>query len=157
MTDSAGHEPSAKELMTRWLKMIQTGNFSDAAEVLDENVVAEWPQSRERVRGLKNMIAIMTNYPGGSLGTHMESARITENSEEHYLMTPMFTMVKTEGSGNKANGAVLTRYPDGSDWYIVMTAETRGGKIVRNDAYFAPVYDAPKWRAKWVERMEDDE
>jgi len=157
MTDSAGHEPSAKELMTRWLKMIQSGDFRDAAEIIDENVIAEWPQSRERVVGLKNLAAIMTNYPGGVLGTHVESARITENSQEHYLMTPMFTMVKTEGAGNKASGSVLTRYPDGSDWYIVMTAETEHGKIVRNDAYFAPVYPAPKWRAKWVERMEDDE
>jgi hypothetical protein len=157
MTDSAGHEPSAKELMTRWLKMIQSGDFRDAAEILDENIVAEWPQSRERVVGLKNLVAIMSNYPGGKLGAHVESARITDNSQEHYLMTPMFTMVKTEGSGNNANGSVLTRYPDGSDWYIVMTAETKNGKIVRNDAYFAPVYDAPKWRAKWVERMEDGE
>ena len=78
MTDSAGHEPSAKELMTRWLKMIQSGDFRDAAEIIDENVVAEWPQSRERVVGLKNLAAIMTNYPGGVLGTHVESARITD-------------------------------------------------------------------------------
>ena len=158
MTEPAGHEPTAKELMTRWLRMIQSGDFSHAAEILDDDVVAEWPQSRERVVGLENLIAIMAHYPGGTLSTRMATAKITETSQEHYLMTPMFTMVKTEGSGNnRANGSVLTRYPDGTDWYIVMTAETSGGKIVRNDAYFAPVYDAPKWRAKWVERMEDDE
>jgi ketosteroid isomerase-like protein len=143
--------------MTRWLKMIQSGDFSHAAEVLDEDVVAEWPQSRERVRGLKNLIAIMGHYPGGKLGTHLESAQFMETPQDRYLMTPMFTTVKATGSGNKATGIVLTRYPDGSDWYIVMTAETKNGKIVRNDAYFAPLYDAPAWRAKWVERMGDDE
>lgn len=158
MTESSGHEPSAKEVLIKWMRMIQSGDFTNAAEILDENIVAEWPQSRERVVGLKNMKAIMSNYPGGALGTRMETARFSESSEEHYLMTPMFTMVKVEGSGsNRANGSVLTRYPDGSDWYIVMSAETRGGKIVRNDAYFAPVYEAPAWRSQWVERMEDDE
>jgi hypothetical protein len=156
MTDPSAHEPGAKELLSRWLEMIQSGDFSKAAEILDEDIVAEWPQSRERVVGLKNLVAIMSHYPGGSLGTRMETARLTEVSQERYLITPMFTTVKTEGTGNKATGSVLTRYPDGTDWYIIMSAETRGGKIVRNDAFFAPIYEAPKWRAKWVQPMEDD-
>ena len=157
MIDSAGRDRSARELMLTWLKMIQSGDFTNAAEIIDEDVVAEWPQSRERVRGLTNLKAIMENYPGGALNAQVETAKITESSEVRYLMTPMFTTVKVEGSGNKATGSVLTRYPDDSDWYIVMTAEIRDGRIVRNDAYFAPVYEAPKWRAKWVERMKDDE
>ena len=157
MTESAARPLSATELLDRWLRMIQSGDFTNAPDILDENIVAEWPQSRERVRGLKNLTAIMTHYPGGALGTRMETAHFTETSEEHYLMTPMFTTVKVEGSGTHASGSVLTRYPDGTDWYIVMFVDIRDGKIVRNDAYFAPVYDAPKWRAKWVERMGDDE
>jgi len=157
MTDSSVHEPSAKEVLTKWLLMIKSGDFTDIAELIDEDAVAEWPQSRERVVGLKNLRAIMENYPGGSLDTHTETARFVETSQERYLMTPMFTTVKAGATNNYATGHVLTRYPDGSDWYIVMSAETRNGKIIRNDTYFAPVYDAPKWRAKWVERMKDDE
>ena len=158
MTETTGHAPSAKELLTRWLEMIRSGDFTNAAEILDENVVAEWPQSRERVVGRKNLIAIMDNYPGGALRTELETARLAEASEQHYVITPMFTAVQAEaGSGNRAYGQVKTRYPDGSDWYIVMFAEVKEGKIVRNDAYFAPVYEAPKWRAKWVERMADSE
>lgn len=153
MTDSAQREPSAKELMIRWLEMIQSGDFSEAAEIVDENIVAEWPQSGERVVGLMNLTAIMENYPGGALGTVMETARIEESPTERYMITPMFTTVKAAGSGNMAWGSVLTRYPDGTDWYIVMFAETRGGKVIRNDAFFAPVYDAPEWRAQWVERI----
>ena len=157
MTESGGHSPSAKDLLSRWLTMIQSGDFTDAPEILDEDIIADWPQSRERVRGLKNLTAIMTNYPGGALRTQMDTAKFTETSEERYLMTPMFTTVRAEGAGSKATGNVRTRYPDGSEWYIVMSADIRDGKIIRNDAYFAPVYDAPAWRAKWVERMPDDE
>jgi hypothetical protein len=156
MTSPSHPEPGAKQLLTLWLEMIRSGEFSHAPEILDEDIVAEWPQSRERVVGLKNLLAILEHYPGGRLDAQMASARFTESSAERYLMTPMFTTVRAEGAGNQASGSVLTRYPDGSDWYIVMFAETRGGKIVKNDAYFAPVYDAPAWRAKWVERIEDD-
>jgi hypothetical protein len=157
MTQPSGHEPSARELLSQWLEIIRSGEFDRAVDVLDENVVAEWPQSRERVVGRDNLLAIMTHYPGGRLSTEVASARFIESSSERYIMTPMFTTVKTEGTGNQATGTVLTRYPDGSDWYIVMSAETRNGKIVKNNAYFAPVYEAPEWRAEWVERMASDD
>jgi hypothetical protein len=157
MTDLSGNEPGAKELATRWLTMIQSGDFTNAAEILDENFVAEWPQTRERVRGLKNLVAMMEHFPGGNVNTRVETARLTESTEAHYLMTPMFTTIKVEGSGNRATGHVLTRYPDGTDWYVVLSIETRGGKIIHNTAFFAPVYDAPKWRAQWVEHMGDSE
>jgi len=141
--------------MIRWLEMIQSGDFAKADEIIDKDIVAEWPQSGERIVGLGNLKAIMENYPGGALGTVMETARIEESPAEHYMITPMFTTVKAAGAGNMAWGSVLTRYPDGTDWYIVMFAETRGGKVIRNDSFFAPVYDAPEWRAQWVERIEN--
>ena len=32
-------------------------------EVVNEDFVQEWPQSRERIRGLANQRAVLANYP----------------------------------------------------------------------------------------------
>lgn len=153
---SDNHDLNARELAVKWLKMIQDGDFAEAREILDENIVSEWPQSRERVRGLKNLISIFTNYPGGSVIADAEKLRFKGVAEDSYLMTPMFTLVKTQGSGDEASGSILNRYPDGSDWYIIMFIKAHRGKIVYNEVYFAPLFEAPKWRKEWVERMEDE-
>jgi hypothetical protein len=153
MTDPHGQD--VRGLAVRWLKMIQCGDFSEAREILDDNIIAEWPQSRERVRGLNNLIGIFTNYPGGVVVADAEKIRF-KDAEDSYLMTPMFTMVKAQASGDTATGSILTRYPDGSDWYIVMFITAKEGKIVYNEVFFAPVYDAPEWRKQWVETMDDD-
>jgi hypothetical protein len=155
MSAPANPELTARELAVRWLTMIQHADFTDARVILDADVVSEWPQSRERVRGVENLIAIFANYPGGTVTTDVGRLHFTEPAHDSYLMTPVFTIVKAQGSGETASGSILTRYPDGSDWYIVLFVKARGGKIVYNEVYFAPIYDAPAWRAKWVERMDE--
>jgi hypothetical protein len=35
----------------------------------------------------------------------------------------------------------------------VAIVELRDGKIVKQTTFFAPAFDAPSWRERWVERM----
>jgi hypothetical protein len=37
----------------------------------------------------------------------------------------------------------------------VMIVEFRDGKIVRETRYYADPFEAPAWRAEWVESMEE--
>ncbi len=96
----------------------------------------------------------MENYPG-EVRPNTEQVHFAEGDDRAYLLTPMFTMVRSSGSGDTATSAVKSHYPDDSEWYIVTIATGRGGKLVRVEQYFAPVYEAPAWREAWVERMSE--
>ena len=42
----------------------------------------------------------------------------------------------------------------GSIYEVVLIVELRVGKWWRNTRYYANLFEAPEWRAQWVERME---
>jgi hypothetical protein len=44
-------------------------------------------------------------------------------------------------------------YPDGSRYLGVSILELRDGKVLRETDYYAQPFQAPEWRAQWVERM----
>ena len=45
-------------------------------------------------------------------------------------------------------------YGGGQVMHGVAILELRGGKVWRDTRYFAEPFEAPEWRAQWVERME---
>lgn len=149
---------SVKDLSVAFLEIINNGDYDGLYDVLAHDVVTEWPQSRERVVGVDKLRHILEDYPGGLIRATEESTRFVEGDDERFLLTPMFTMVRAEGVGGEtAVSTHRTRYPDGSDWYIVTIAKARDGKIVHLRQFFAPVYDAPEWREHLVEPMRPDE
>jgi len=45
-------------------------------------------------------------------------------------------------------------YPgDTRVWHSVVLVELRDGKVLKETAIFGAPFDAPAWRAKWVEPM----
>lgn len=153
MQSTGTAKATAKDLVLRMYEMINTRQFDRFDEIVAEDFVAEWPQSKERVVGRSNFLAILRSYPGEGPRLSTTEIEFTEGDEGTYLLTPLFTAVKAEGSGDTATSTMCTTYPDGSDWYVITIAKAHNGKLVHNTAYFAPVYDAPEWRAQWVERM----
>lgn len=150
---SSPHQ-SAKDLTLRVFEFINRGEFDRLHEVLADDLVAEWPQSGERIRGADNMAKLLASYPGGLLSPSTETAEFVAGDEDRFLLTPMFTMVRAEGTGDSAVGSMRTRYPDGSDWYIISIAHSADNKLTHLVQYFAPVYDAPEWRSEWVEPVQ---
>jgi len=149
----ADKKPTAKELSLQIFEVIRGGgDFEELASLFEEDLVMEWPQSHELVRGGANAMAIMENWPGGSV-RDQEGFEFVSASDEKFVMTPMFTVVKLEGSPEKATSVVKIHYPDNSTWYDIQTVTARDGKVTRVVDYFCPVYDAPEWRSKWVEPM----
>ena len=113
-------------------KALQAGHWDTAAGHLHDDFVQEWPQSGERIVGRDNAIAINQNFPGG---------------------LPTMRFRRTLTGGDLAVLELELTYADGSRYLGVSVVELRDGKVAKETDYFAQPFQAPQWRAQWVERM----
>jgi SnoaL-like domain len=101
-------------------------------ELRHEDYVMEMPQSGERIRGRENMRAFQEAYPDPP------SIRLRRVLVRDGLWV-------AEGFNDYGGGQVFA---------IVAIIELRDGKMWRDTRYYAEPFDAPEWRARWVERLE---
>jgi hypothetical protein len=100
--------------------------------IYDDNVVVEWPQSGERILGLRNLKALREAYP----------AKLT------------FEIQRIRGSGELWVTEYVISYDERPVYTVSIMELTEGSKVGRETIYFADPFEAPEWRAQWVERME---
>jgi hypothetical protein len=123
-------------------------------EYIAEDLIEDYPQSGERIRGRANRRAIFDNYPGRAADHDFGSNQVrTVVGDDQWVMTPAMTLARVNGSGERFTASGLIKYPNGEQWHLVQLIELRGGKIARLVTYFAAPFEAPAWRAKWVERI----
>ncbi len=139
-------------LARRRYEIMSAQDWAALSEVLHPDYVEEYPQSGERIRGLDNLRAILEHYPGGLSGEVGPMTLIEE--EPKYVMTPTFNVIKVVGQGSTVTVWLRTRYPDGSDWYVVSVVTVRGDKLAKAVTFFAESFSPPDWRAGWVESIE---
>ena len=108
-----------------------------------------WPQSGERVRGNQAFAETIRNYPGGSPRT--EVTRIV-GTEDRWVVTPGNTVMKVAGSGDFWWAEWRVTYPNEEVYLAVTLIELRDGLVFHETTYWAAPFDAPAWRAPWVER-----
>lgn len=102
-----------------------------------EDMVQEWPQSGERIRGRDNIIAVNEHYEGATGSAPKMTLR----------------RIVRPGQAWVAEGTI--DYGDGTPVSLVSILETDAdGKITRETDYFANPFEAPEWRRQWVEHME---
>jgi hypothetical protein len=107
------------------------------SEMASDDMVQEWPQSGERIRGRDNVVAVNQSYEGAT-GT-----------------APSMTLRRIVKPGDAWVVEGTIDYGDGTPVSIVSILETDAdGKITRQTDYFANPFDAPEWRRQWVEQME---
>lgn len=145
-------EPSGREIVEQFARAIEQKDFDTQEKLLADDVVADTPQSGERIRGKANWIAIARNYPGGVGTVEPGSSRLV-GAEDQWLLTPSFSVMRIEGSGNVYTYAGRITYSNGETWYMIVIAELKNGKIAKADTWYAAPFEAPAWRAQWVERM----
>ena len=121
-----------QELAQKIWNLMSAGEWEAASEFLHDEYVQEWPQSGERIVGKENSLAINQNFPGG---------------------LPTMTFRRTLADGDLAVMEVGLEYGDGSVFQGVSVMEFRDGKLLRETDYFAQPFQAPQWRAQWVERL----
>jgi hypothetical protein len=100
-------------------------------EVRHEDFVMEMPQSGERIRGREKMREFQGVYPAPP------SMRLRR-------------VVVREGLWV---AEVVSDY-GGQEVHYVSIVELKGGKMWRDTRYYAEPFEAPEWRAQWVERMQ---
>ena len=128
--------------------IISHHDWDRLGEVLHEDAVFEYPQSRERFRGLANIRATFENYPNMGPGTSELEEIIGDDA---YALTPTYTVIRVEGTGARGTAVIRIRYPDGSYWWAVNLYELRDGRMTRSRSFFAPDFEPPDWRAPYRE------
>jgi ketosteroid isomerase-like protein len=120
------------------------------ADAFHDDAILEYPQSRERFRGLANIRAQFENYPDLEPG----SSRLEEViGDTTYALTPSYTVIRVEGAGSRGSALIRARYPDGSWWWVINIHELRDGRISAMRTYFAPDFEPPDWRAPYREAL----
>jgi len=100
-------------------------------EIYHEDVVCEYPQSDEVIRGRSNLQAIRSHHPGKPSG---------------------FLVRRIVGKANLWITEYVIIY-DGKRIYTVSIMEFVDEKVSHETQYFADPFKAPAWRARWVERV----
>ena len=121
-----GDEDIRSALDRHWAAS-EAGNDDVEDEIYHEDVVLEYPQSGERIRG-----------------------RLAIRTTRGLLPNKHFTIRRVMGHGDLWLTEYVISY-DGKPSYTVSIMEFRDGKVARETQYFADPFDAPAWRAQWVE------
>ena len=101
-----------------------------AHEIYHDDVVVEFPQSGERIRGRANLRAMREAYP----------AKVS------------CTIRESRGGGDLWVTELVITYDEKKRVNAVSIMEFRGGKVARETLYFGDPWEPPAWRAQWVER-----
>jgi ketosteroid isomerase-like protein len=123
-------EQENRNVVEQLWRLMEKQDWQAAGALLHDDFVQEWPQSGERIRGRENCMAVNQNYPG----------------------FPTQTVGRILAGGDLVTSEVKLDY-GGHLYHGVSIFEFRDGKILKETDFFAQPFDAPGWRAQWVERM----
>lgn len=121
-----------KQIVENFWATMATNDFYAAAQLLHDEFTLEWPQSGEIIRGRNNFALINTHFPANGKWEFTINAVVAENE-----------LVVTDVSvtdGNRQDRAITF-------------STIRDGKIWKQVEFWPESYEAPKWRAAWVEKI----
>lgn len=126
------------EMAAAFEAVLQTGDYGKVQELAmtyaSDDFVQEWPQSGERL-------------------TKEATLRLGEQYSEKTGTDPKFSYKRMLGGGDVFVIEGTIDYGDGVPVSYVGIGELRDGKITKMTEYFANPFEAPAWRADFVERM----
>jgi hypothetical protein len=128
-----------REIRSKVESLLKAGDMGAMAKLAQDyatdDFVQEWPQSGERL-------------------TKAASMKISENYTQKTGTDPKFTYKRMLGGDDVFVVEGTIDYGDGVPVSYVGIGELRDGKIAKMTEYFANPFEAPAWRADYVERME---
>lgn len=123
------------------------------ASLRHPNWTGIWPQSGELIRGSANERAMMAAYPGGSPQVIAQERLVGD--ADRWSTSPVGGMYRVAGEGENWWAEWRMRYPDGHIYIVLIMIELRASKVWRETIYWAEPFEAPAWRAPFVERIGD--
>jgi hypothetical protein len=127
------------ELAAKFTDVLKAGDFGQLSQLIQESAtddfVTEWPQSGERL-------------------SKTATIKMSESYPEMSGTSPKFEYKRMLGGGDVFVIEATIDYGDGVPVSYVGIGELRDGKVAKMTEYFANPFEAPAWRADFVERME---
>jgi hypothetical protein len=127
---SAARDQEIRAALDQHWAASQANDFETECLIYQEDAVLDYPQSGERTRGRRNI----------------QGQRAGQPSKKR------FTVQRIIGSGDLWITEYILTY-DSKPSYTVSIMEFSGVKVARETQYFADPFQAPAFRAQWVERM----
>ena len=123
---------NGSEVINSLVTSINKKDLNALDKVFDEDVILEWPQSGERIKGNKNRREIYKRFP--SL-PKVQPNRINGNEDLWVLEASL-------------------DYGENDIYQCVFIFEIKDGLITKETAYWSKPFPAPEWRKPWVENFE---
>lgn len=120
---------SNEDVVRRLVACINERRVEVMDELFHDDAVMDWPQSGEVIRGAANRRGIYQAFP----------------------QLPTITPRRIISSGDLVVAEARLDY-GGPIYDSVFIFELRDGRIARETAYWSEPFEAPAWRAQWVER-----
>jgi hypothetical protein len=105
------------------------GDLEVEHQIYADDVLCEYPQSGEKIRGRHNLQALRGHHPGKPSG---------------------FKIRRIVGTGDLWVTEYAIEYGT-SAYQTVSIMEFRDGRVVHETQYFAEPFEPPAWRSQWVE------
>ena len=124
----------SKQVVEQFWAAMQTNDFRQVGELLHDDYILEWPQSAERIRGRANFIAVNENYPAHGSWEFTVHQIVAEGD-------------RVVSDVDVTDGVVKGR--------VITFSIVREGRILHQTEFWPDPYEAPEWRAQWIERLEN--
>jgi len=128
----AGENKKNEKVVERLIECINGKKVQVMDELFHDDAIMDWPQSGERIVGADNRRAIYGAFPA----------------------LPTITPRRMVSQGDLVVAEASLDYGGGAVFKAVFIFELRDGKIARETAYWSQAFEAPDWRAEWVEKMD---
>jgi hypothetical protein len=121
-------DEARRATIRRFVAAINARDLEIFDAVYHDDVVIQWPQSGEVIRGKHNIRELRQAYP----------------------TPPTATLRRIIGSGDLWATEMDFDY-DGDRFDVIVIHQWRDGLVESETSYYAAPFQAPAWRARWVE------
>jgi hypothetical protein len=127
------NEAAVREVLNAHWRASAAGDLEAEHDIYDDDAICDYPQSRERILGRRNLQALRSHHPDKPSG---------------------FGVRRIQGEGNLWVTEYTIAYKTQLTC-VVSIMEFRDGKVVHETQYFSDPFDAPTWRGQWVQQIND--
>ena len=120
-----------REALNQHWAASNAGDFATEHDIYYDDALLDYPQSRERIVGRRNI----------------QITRSLQPNKKRFIVHRII------GSGDLWLTELVLSY-DAKPFYTVSIMEFRGVKVAHETQYFADPFEAAEWRKKWVENMD---
>lgn len=119
-----------ESVIERLIKCLNDRKIEVMDELFHDDAIMDWPQSGEKVVGAENRRGIYSSFP----------------------RLPNITPRRMISDGELVVAEATLDYGGPVPSKAVFIFEFKDGKIAKETAYWSEPFEAPAWRAKWVEK-----